>query len=89
MDANSTKLNDLKLGIIIGAVIAGTLSTTQCSTDLTGFLDGELVGRTIVFTGGVADGQASDITAYVAASGLITFTAITTAPAAADTIKIV
>jgi hypothetical protein len=81
---------EMNLGIIYGVTEAGTLSTTQATTDLTGFADDELIGRVIIFTaGGDADGQASDITDYASASGLVTFTAITTLPAAADPFKIV
>jgi len=76
-------------GIIGGTVQAGTLSTTQATTDLTGYLASELIGRTIIFTGGTANGQASDITANAVAGGLLTFTAITTAPVASDTFVIV
>ncbi len=84
-----TKLNNLDLGIIYGAAATGTLSTTQCTSDLTGYADSELVGRAIIFTGGTADGQASDITAYASASGLLTFTAIPTVPVNLDSFKIV
>lgn len=71
-------------GIITGTAATGTLSTTQATTDLTGFADDQLIGRTIVFTGGAADGEATDITDYASASGLLTFTALTTAPGDAD-----
>ena len=84
-----TKLNNLDLGIIYGVAETGTLSTTVATTDLTGFVDDELIGRAIIFTGGTADGQASDITDYASASGTVTYTAIPTAPANADTFKIV
>jgi len=84
-----TKLNNLDLGIIYGVAQTGTLSTTQATSDLTGFANSELVGRAIIFTGGTANGQASDITAYASASGLLTFTAVTTAPVNLDTFKIV
>lgn len=82
-------VDNLNLGIIYGTAQTGTLSTTQATTDLTGYANDELIGRVIIFTGGTADGQASDITDYASASGLVTFTAITTAPANADTFKIV
>lgn len=82
-------VDNLNLGIIYGTAQTGTLSTTQATTDLTGYADDELIGRVIIFTGGTADGIASDITDYASASGLVTFTAIPTAPANADTFKIV
>ena len=86
VDAN---VDTLLLGVITGTAQTGTLSTTQATTDLTGYANDELIGRVIVFTGGTADGQASDITDYASASGLVTFTAIPTAPANGDTFKIV
>ena len=76
-------------GIIGGAAEAGTLSTTVMTTNLTGYANDELIGRTVIWTGGDADGQASDITGYASASGTVTYTAITTLPAAADTFVIV
>jgi len=88
-EAIITDTENLNLGIIYGVTEAGTLSTTQATTDLTGFVDDELIGRVVIFTGGDADGQASDLTDYASASGLLTFTAITTLPAAADSFKIV
>jgi len=85
-----TTLDDLKLGIIFGAAVTGTLSTTQMTTNITGFLDDELINATVVFTGGTADGQRASITAYAAASGLVTFSGgIANAPVNGDTFKIV
>ena len=75
-------------GIITGTCQTGTLSTTQATTDLTGYADDQLIGRTITFLGGNADGESTDITDYANASGLITYTAITTAPANTDPFKI-
>jgi hypothetical protein len=77
------------LGIISGTAQTGTLSTVTMTTDLTGYADDELIGRTVVWTGGDAAGQASDITDYASASGQVTYTAITTAPANNDTFVIV
>lgn len=77
------------LGIISGTAQTGTLSTTVMTSDLTGFANDELIGRVVVWTGGTAAGQASDITDYASASGTVTYTAITTAPANADPFVIV
>ena len=88
-DIIDTNVDNLNLGIIYGVAETGTLSTTVATTDLTGFLDDELIGRVIVFTAGTANGQASDITDYASASGTVTYTAIPTAPANLDTFKIV
>lgn len=82
-------LADIGAGIIFGTAQTGTLSTTVMTTDLTGYVDDELIGRVVVWTGGTAAGQASDITDYASASGTVTYTAITTAPANGDTFKIV
>lgn len=81
--------DDLKSGIIYGAAVTGTLSTTQATTDLTGYADDQLIGRVIVWLSGAAEGEATDITDSANASGLLTFTALTTAPGNGDLFKIV
>lgn len=86
--AIDTNVDNLNLGIIYGAT-SGTPTTTSTNTDLTGYADSELVGRVIVFTGGTANGQAATILTYTSTSGVVTFAALTTAPAASDTFKIV
>ena len=63
---------------------AGTLSTTQMSTNLTEATADHYIGRTIVWISGVLAGQASDITDYVGTNGVLTYTAVTEAPSAAD-----
>lgn len=75
--------------ILSGAAIAGTLSTTQMSTDLTNTETNAYNGRVVIWTSGVLIGQASNITAYNPTNGVLTFTAKTDAPAAADTFIIV
>ena len=89
MDANSTQLANLSLGIIYSAAATGTLSTTQATSDLTGYADDQLIGRVIIFTSGAAEGEGTDITDYASASGLLTFTELTTAPGNGVTFKIV
>lgn len=84
-----TNVDDLEKGIIFGTAQTGTLSTTQATTDLTGYADDQLIGRVIIWTSGACDGEATDITDYASASGLITFTALTTAPSNGDAFKIV
>ena len=79
----------LSLGIILGEAQAGTLSTTQTTTNLTGYTDNQLIGRLIIWTSGDCEGEAATITDYASASGLLTFSALTTAPSASDTFKIV
>ena len=88
LDSNSTTLATLIAGIIEGTT-SGTPSTTSTDTDLSGYVTGELVDRVIVFTGGTADGQAATILTYTSTNGVVTFAALTTAPAASDTFKIV
>jgi hypothetical protein len=102
LDVNVTKVadtaqtaNDVGLdvqtmvdGIITGTAVTGTLSTTQATSDLTGYADDQLIGRIITWLGGAADGESTDITDYANASGLLTFTALTTAPANTDPFKI-
>lgn len=67
-----------------GAAIAGTLSTTQMSTDLTEATNDHYIGRVVIWTTGVLTNQASDITDYVGVNGVLTFTAVTDAPSATD-----
>lgn len=87
---SATSVNNLLLGIIFGTAATGTLSTTQCTSSLTGYANDDLIGRRIVFTGGTADGCASFVTDYASASGLLTFSpAIATTPANGDAFKLV
>lgn len=84
-----TNVDNLNLGIIYGTAQTGTLSTTQCTSDLSGYTNDQLIGRVIIFTAGPADGEATDITDYASASGLLTFTALTLAPENGNAFKIV
>lgn len=83
-----SNVDTMVLGIITGAAATGTLSTTQATSDLTGYADDQLIGRILTVTSGNADGEQTDITDYASASGLLTFTALTTAMANNDTFKI-
>ncbi len=76
-------------GIVRGAAEAGTLSTTQMTTDLTEATDDHYVGRVVIWLSGVLLGQGSDITAYAGATGMLTYTTLTEAPSATDTFMIV
>lgn len=96
MDDNSTQLAaiaedtaELQQGIIYGAAATGTLSISQATTNLTGYTDDQLIGRTIIVTSGPADGEGSDITDSANAGGLLTFTAMTLAMGDGNTFKIV
>ena len=82
-------VDDLKSGIIYGQAATGTLSTTQATTNLTGYADDQLIGRVVIWLSGDCEGEATDITDYASTGGLLTFTALTTAPGNGDTFKIV
>ena len=78
--------------VISGSAITGTLSTTQMTTDLTNATNDSMNGRTVIFKGNVTAalaGQATNITAYVGATKLVTYTAVTNAPANGDLFLIV
>lgn len=75
--------------IVKGAAQTGTLSTTQMTTDLSEATDDHYNGRTLIFLTGNLAGQATDITDYAGSSGLLTFTALTEAPADTDEFIIV
>jgi hypothetical protein len=75
-------------GIITGTAGSTSLSTTGCSSNLTGYTNDQLIGRIITFLAGPADGESSDITDYVATNGVITFTALTLAPQNGNAFKI-
>ena len=75
--------------IVSGGAITGTLSTTQMTTDLTEATDSHYNGRTIIWITGALAGQGTNITAYTGATKLLTFTAVTEAPANLDKFIIV
>ena len=79
----------IMLGTTIGGACEGTPSTTSIQTNLTETTDDHFIGRIVVFTSGAAKDQATDITDYTGATGTLTVTALTTAPAASDTFRIV
>jgi hypothetical protein len=86
--AAAAKLALSAAGIESGTAEAGTLSTTQMTTDLSETTDDHYIGAVIVWTSGVLARQRSDITDSVGAGGLLTFTATTEAPSAGDTFVI-
>jgi len=75
--------------IVVAATAAGTLSTTQMTTNLTEATNDHYNGRIVIWTSGVLIGQASDITDYVGATKLVQYTAVTEAPGDGDTFVIV
>jgi len=92
INGNATSASNLQKSTIAlepGAAITGTLSTTQMTTDLTEATDDHYIGRIIIWISGVLKNQATDITGYVGATKMLTFTATTEAPADTDTFVIV
>jgi hypothetical protein len=86
VDAN---VDTMVAGIITGTAQTGTLSTTACSSDLTGYTTDQLIGRIITFYGaGPSSGESSDITDYVSTNGVITYTSLTLAPENTNPFKI-
>ncbi|OQX53189.1 MAG: hypothetical protein B5M48_03825 [Candidatus Omnitrophica bacterium 4484_213] len=75
--------------IVTGAAVAGTLSTTQMTTDLTEATDDHYNGRIIIWTSGVLKDQATDVTDYDGATKKLTYTATTEAPSEGDTFVLV
>lgn len=75
--------------IVSGAFIAGTLSTTAATTDLTEATDDHYKDRTLIPTSGALVKQAVGITAYAGATKRLTVTGFTEAPAPGDTFIIV
>lgn len=77
------------LTIVSGTAQTGTLSTTQMTSDLSEATDDHYNGRIIIWTSGVLQNQATDITDYSGTNGLLTFTAVTEAPSNGDTFIII
>ena len=88
VDTIDANIDTMVLGIITGSAQTGTLSTTQASTNLSGYADDQLIGRVVTWTSGACDGESTDITDYANTNGVLTFTALTTAPSNGDTFKI-
>ncbi len=87
--AAADKLEESATSIDNSTAKAGTLSTTQMSTNLSETTDDHYIGRTVIWTTGVLAFQASDITDYVGVNGVLTFSAVTEAPSAGDAFVIV
>ena len=69
----------------VGTAIAGTLSTTEMTTDLTEVTDDHYNGRIVIWTSGNLLRQVAAITGYVGSTKKLTFTAVTEAPTINDT----
>ena len=80
------------LTIVPGAATAHQLSTTQMSADVSEATDDHYIGRIIIWTSGALKNQATDITDYTGHDGtssLFEYTAVTEAPADANTFIII
>lgn len=77
------------LTIVSSTALTGTLSTTQMTTNLTEDTDDHYNGRIVIWTSGVLQDQASNITDYDGSSKMLTFTAVTEAPSNGDGFVIV
>ena len=89
--ANATAATTLRQALIsstTGAAVAGTLSTTQMTTDVTGQGDSTFNGRLLTFITGTLTFEQTEITAYSSVTGLFTFIAVTVAPSIGDTFVI-
>lgn len=82
-------LEDGALAVVRGQAAAGTLTTTQFTTNLTEATDDHYNGRTVVWITGVLAGQAATVSDYDGAAKRITVAAMTDAPSAADQFVIV
>jgi len=91
LDAIDTVVDNLNLGIIYSTAATGTLSLTEATTNLSGYADDQLIGRTMIVTSGDADGEGAAIEDYEEISGKLIFTSdpLTIAMSNGDTFKIV
>ena len=80
---------DKTAGIIRGAAITGTLTTTEMTTDLTEASNNHYNGQTLGFLSGNLDGQKTNVTAYLGSTKKLTFTTLTEAPANGDLFELV
>jgi len=86
--ASAANLEQGAFALQTGAAIAGTLSTTEMTTDLTEATPDHFNGRVITWTSGALSKQSTDITDYTGSTKKLTFTAVTEAPSASDTFVI-
>lgn len=78
INGSSTAASNLAtsaLQFVLAAAAAGTLTTSQMTTNLPGTVANIYAGRILIFTSGVNTGLACLITAYVVSGGRISFVA--------------
>ena len=83
----ATTLKNAANSTINGQAVTGTLSATQATTNLPNATNDAYNGRVLTWEGNVTTaltGQQTDITDYDGATKMLTFTALTTAPANTD-----
>ncbi len=88
VNGNTTSATKLALSantMETGVALAGTLSTTEMTTDLTEVTDDHYNSRVLIWTSGNLLRQVASITGYVGSTKKLTFTAVTEAPIANDT----
>jgi len=72
-----------------GKAVAGTLTVTQMTTDLSDTADGVYIGRLVVWTTGALIRRTAYVTAYAGSTRKLTFGAVSVAPAADDEFLII
>ncbi len=77
------------LGIVFNTAKAGTLSTTEMSTNLTEATNGHYIDRTVLWTSGALKDTAKRITGYVGTNGVLTYDPAVGAPSAGDHFMVV
>ena len=70
--------------IIAGQFVTGTLTATSASTNLTGYGNDTFNGRTLTVISGTRTGEQTTISDHVETNGVLTFVALTGAPANGD-----
>lgn len=80
----ATNLSNSALSITVGVAEAGTLSTSQMTSDVAEATDNHYNGKIITWTSGALFKQSSNVSAYTGSSGLFTFEPVTEAPSAGD-----
>ena len=73
----AAKLSASAAGIITGTAVAGTLSTTEMTTDLTETTNDHFNGRAVVWTSEPLAGQARTVTGYDGTTKKLTFSMLT------------
>ena len=85
IDTNVDSIKAVTDSVETGSAVAGTLSATQMSTDLTEATNDHYNGRLLTFTSGTLNKQQAAITDYDGTTKVLTFSELTEAPAISDT----